>query len=1032
VLASLFFLWFDSTGSAQDADALLRIQDRKLASREEREQALNSILNSAREAREAEQWTTAATFLNRAGRLQIWLHQQDAALTTFDEVRQLLSSSPKSPAYIDSLNGTATVYIDKSKCADALKFIEQAQALNHDNGHVAAEAETLLLLSDCQNYSEPDLAINTAQTSLALWQSVNDRLGMARAYEAIGHYQLAQTRLPEATASHNESLKIFKELNIVSEQAEALINLGFIEYRQGAWDDCLNLLSQAQGMIEERAEPFKMGQIVGTLGEAFLENGLPEVALEKFELSIEYFRESKQDRAVSVMLWDLGKAYYALGNYPQALIHLQQALTDAQAADDRALEAFSNEYLGRTYSAMDNSEAALRHLQSATRIYGTMAKTMEGARTGALIGQEYLQHGQIEPAKKELHAALATFQKLSDHINSSATLYALGKLELRQKNLDVAEDYLRRSIEVTENIRRISTSNDLTAAFSAAVDDRYQSYVECLMLQHQAQPVKGYDVRAFEAAEASRGRALVEMLRRTGGNFAPGVDAGLVDNEKTLRKSLRVKEDQKVTLLAGSYKQEDLTALDAEIADLEKKHDQAVTTIQASYPVFKQVSHPQSWSLRQIQEQVVANDQTLLLEFSLGESQSFVWAITHDSLKSYPLPPESKISEQAERLYKALATQPGDVDTREAVSAATQDLAKTILAPVIAELNKQRLIIVAQGALNYVPFQLLTSPRDGQPLIATYDVVNAPSASILASLREERPRPAGKLLAAFGSPVFQSNYSAKALNSNVDIASLQSVAHDRWQQAVRDIELNADTFNPALIKPLLYSGRELASLREVVGDSQSTIAADFEASINNLFKTDLTQYAVLHFATHGFLDPKRPENSGLVLSTITPEGKAQNGFLALKDIYQLRAPVDLVVLSACQTGLGKNVRGEGVIGLTRGFMYAGAASVVASLWKVDDEATAELMKLFYQNMFEKGMTPAAALREAQNEFRHHPVWNAPYYWAGFTLQGDYRQVVTPTRNSRRYAILFSVGIIILLSATALWYFRRRTRRSVKT
>jgi CHAT domain-containing protein len=196
-----------------------------------------------------------------------------------------------------------------------------------------------------------------------------------------------------------------------------------------------------------------------------------------------------------------------------------------------------------------------------------------------------------------------------------------------------------------------------------------------------------------------------------------------------------------------------------------------------------------------------------------------------------------------------------------------------------------------------------------------------------------------------------------------------------------------------------------------------------------LLSTDLTQYAILHFATHGLLDPRRPENSGLVLSTVNREGQAQNGFVGLQDIYGLRAPVDLVVLSACQTALGKDVRGEGLLGLTRGFMYAGASSVMASLWKVDDEATAELMRQSYTNMLQKGMAPAAALREAQNSIRQRPEWQAPYYWAGFTLQGEYRQVIKPASSADASGFYWKIIIaaaLLLLAGVALWYrYRRR-------
>src|SRR5205085_9833483 len=131
--------------------------------------------------------------------------------------------------------------------------------------------------------------------------------------------------------------------------------------------------------------------------------------------------------------------------------------------------------------------------------------------------------------------------------------------------------------------------------------------------------------------------------------------------------------------------------------------------------------------------------------------------------------------------------------------------------------------------------------------------------------------------------------------------------------------------------------------------------------------------------------------SGVVLSLLDREGKPQEGFLRLHEIYNLRLTADLVVLSACQTGLGNDVKGEGLIGLTRGFMYAGAKGVVASLWKVDDEATAELMKRFYAGMFTQGLTPAAALRQAQLEMWQSRRWHEPYYWAAFVIQGQYDQ-----------------------------------------
>jgi CHAT domain-containing protein len=343
-----------------------------------------------------------------------------------------------------------------------------------------------------------------------------------------------------------------------------------------------------------------------------------------------------------------------------------------------------------------------------------------------------------------------------------------------------------------------------------------------------------------------------------------------------------------------------------------------------------------------------------------------------------------------------------------------------VLTPVAAYLNKRRIIVIADGALNYIPFQVLPSPSSSpEPLVAQHEIINAPSASILGELREEVAGRGvrSKVLAAFGNPAFSSSRQ----NDN-KVASAQTSPGDHLQYALRDIELNGDNFDPSAIGQLFYAEREINNLREIATPAATFAATGFAANREQLFNLDFSQYAILHFATHGLLDPKRPEHSGILLSTVDDQGKELKGFIALQDVYSLRAPVDLVVLSACRTGLGKEIRGEGLVGLTRGFMYAGATTVVSSLWKVDDEATSELMKRFYIEMLQNRKTPDEALRIAQNSIRQIPEWSAPHYWAGFTLQGEYRYVVNSERGWRRYSMLIVIGLVVIgLVSVAGWY-----------
>lgn len=901
----------------------------------------------------------------------------------------------------------------------------EASAQSEDT---AGRAEALLKLSERQNFENHALARETAQQALELWQSLADNQGIARACAQVAVCYLAQSDLPEATQNYERALQVWRDLNNVREQARILVMLGFIEDRKGEWVNSISLLTQAQDLIGETDEPFRMGQIASGFADILNQSGLPENALIQYQRALDYYRQTPDTYDDAITVWAIGTTYYLLGNNPEALTHLQQAL--ASLGPNNSDSALCNEYLGRVYSSMGEFPTALPYLQSALDTFMRAINPREAARVLGLIGQIYQQQGKLELARQNYQRALVIFRKLSDRINQAAICYAFGRLELKNGNYNAAEDYLRQSIESTEEIRQVSTSRDLTAAFSASVYERYENYIGCLMLKHQAEPAKGFAVRAFETSDLARGRSLAELLRATVTNLAPGIDPQLAAQEKALRQSLRAKEDYKVTLLSKASRKQEFEALDVELARLEAEYKQVSETIRERYPSYEQITRPTRWDLRQIQEQVIADDETILLEYSLGSDQSYVWAVTRDSIKSFNLSSRALINEAAQKVYKLLAAPPGP-DIEKELTPAIQELSRMVLSPVAAELSKRRIIVVADGALHYIPFHILPTPSaDGEPLVANYEIINTPSASILGELRKEaKQRRPTKLLAAFGDPVFASNYAQRPdATGSGQSATLQAMEIAPLQNALRDIELNGDSFDPSVIKPLFYAKRELANLRDAATSGETVVASGFAATRDQLLGMDLTQYAILHIATHGLLDPMRPENSGLVFSTVNRDRQPLNGFVGLQDIYGLRAPVDLVVLSACQTALGKDVRGEGLLGLTRGFMYAGASSVVASLWKVDDEATGELMRQFYTNMLAKGMTPAAALRAAQNSIRQRPEWRPPYYWAGFTLQGEYRQVIKPSSAVGAMAVYWKaifIVALILSSGVALWYRYRK-------
>lgn len=894
------------------------------------------------------------------------------------------------------------------------------------------QAQDLLELAEVQNHTDHVLGLQTAQQALSLWQSLNDDSGIAQSHDLIARIYLAQNSLNEATNHCQAALEIWRRLNNQEEQAETLIMLGNIEDRKGEWENSISFFTQAQSLVDEKAKPDTMGRIASGFADVFNESGLPEQGLVQSQRALSYYQQAGNPVAVAMTRWVMGTFYYRLENFAEASSQLQQALDGIDQEKDPVRAAVCYEYLGRVLAATAKYDAAFQYLQTALTVYERAGNQREAARVRAFMGQVDQQLGRSESAVRNYRWALDTFSRVGDRINQSAMYYALGRLALDRNELDVAEDYLKHSIDVTEDIRQVSTSRDLTTAFSATVHERYARYIECLMRKNEIQPALRLSERAFEISELARGRSLTELLRATQTNLIRKLDPKLAAQEKELRQSLKWKEDYRDTLLTGNYSKDELDTLNSEIKQKEAQYPQLVTTIRARFPLYDEITRPTVWNLHRIQEQILADDQTLLLEFSLSGEQGYVWVVSRNEIRSYKLPAASQINEAAAKVYR-LVTKSRGYDQGQ-LTQATEELSRMILLPVASHLNKRRIIVVADGALHYIPFQLLPEPEGKRELlIEKYEVINAPSASILGQLRQERSQrePTARLLAAFGDPVFASDQTQRPTSNNSDSNDAQGKPLDpRWQTAVGDIEVERDSFDASRIEPLFYAKLELANLRKLVGHD-SLFATGFEATNERLQSTDLTKYKILHLATHGILDPRRPEISALMLSTVRPDGQSQNGFFALQDVYALHAPVDLVVLSACRSGLGRDVRGEGLIGLTRGFMYAGASSVVSSLWSVDDESTAELMKRFYTNMLQQGMTPAAALRAAQNSIRQEPQWSSPYFWAAFTLQGEYQEIIKPppaAGMTALYKISIACAVTGLIAALAWRYRRRRLMR----
>ncbi|HEY7210791.1 MAG TPA: CHAT domain-containing protein, partial [Bryobacteraceae bacterium] len=512
-----------------------------------------------------------------------------------------------------------------------------------------------------------------------------------------------------------------------------------------------------------------------------------------------------------------------------------------------------------------------------------------------------------------------------------------------RQNRPFAAKLYEEALEALEaQTAHLGGTDDGRSVFRSQHADIWRGYTELLFGQDNPGG-------ALEVIERSRAQSLMEMLVRGRVAIRNGVDRNLLEEMQLLKRSLVVKFDNRVGVLTQSNGTLGQTTADSEIAKIIVRQNEVDAAIQKTSPRYASLAKPKALTIREIQ--ALLDEDTTLIEYMLGDAHTRVWTVTPYSVRAYELPSRMSVEARARDVYSLLSQNrclESDPEWRRAIT----NLANILVAPIKKELKGRRLAVVSDGALQYIPFGILPIDDPGTPLIARYEVIALPSASVLSLLRSERARrrPPVNSLAVLADPVFDSSDERVKHDDSKRQKGIPSTMTLTSERLMRSI---ADARQSDHLPRLIASRREASAILAATPGVRKMAALDFSANRPRAIGGQLAKYRIVHFATHALLDSSHPELSGLVLSLVDPEGNPQNGFLSLEDIYNLNLPVDLVVLSACETALGKQIDGEGLVGLTRGFMYAGATRVVASLWKMDDVASAELMARFYREMGEK-------------------------------------------------------------------------------
>jgi CHAT domain-containing protein/tetratricopeptide (TPR) repeat protein len=955
-----------------------------------------------------------ATAIKRIADIHCILGRNTVALPYYFRALALARAFDRSEQ-VGILNGIARTFGDLGDAQQALKYAEQAKQYSEEAGDRRAQAESMINLG-LAFYSASDTkkALGALAKALDLWRAAGDYRGQAEALINMGYSYADSGELKEALKCYDQAL-IFARLSGDRRiEAQALTAIGGVYSWFGQKQQALHCHSQASQLFHTIGDRNGEAVTFNGLGYVYEDLGEKRQALRAYTRAMTLFKVIGNRFYEGLALGYIANVLQALGERDKALAFYKRRLAASRAFKNRHVEAYTLKHIGEIFAFIGNKRQALAYYSRAL----TMARDVNDKRGQSItleaIGSTYEATGKNALALKYYEEALLLVREAEDRSAQLETLYKIARVKRNLGKLAEARSVIEEAVEIIDSIRLSVASQELRASYFASVRQSYELYVDILMRLHKALPSQGFDVLAFEASDRSRARSLLETIAEGQVNIRAGVPEDLLEKERSLQQLLRGKSEFKARLTNGKYVQEEAEELGKNITALTVELHDVQGRIKEASPHYAALTQPVSLTLAEIRQQTLDAD-TILLEYMMGEERSYLWAVSAHGISSHEIAGRKEIEALAMVVAKSLAgreLKQGETadhyfgrisrDSR-AFSKAAQELSRIIFGPVASEIGTKRLLVVSEGALQYIPLSALPSPTTinqpitdqgaeariklrseeaGRPMLFEHEIVYLASASTIALLRREAAgrTTAPRLIAVFADPVFDRNdrrVTSPQISPPAKSDSRQPRSVQRALQA-----------SPGIPR-LPSTRREAEAILNIALPEKGMMAVDFDASRAAAMSDEMGQYRIIHFATHAVLDTEEPAQSGILLSLVDQRGKAQDGFLGLNDIYNLKLSADLVMLSACSTALGKEVRGEGLVGLGRGFMYAGVPRVVASLWKVDDPATANLMKFFYRAMLKEAMTPAAALRVAQIEMCKHAPWNSPYYWAAFVLQGEY-------------------------------------------
>ena len=878
-----------------------------------------------------------------------------------------------------------------------------------------------------------DQALIQLRTALNLYTTAKNNSGIAATHNELGDLYMRQGQYQIALDNYQKALDGFLAFDPAKAAAEAMTGLGDDKFNAnlmlakiGEVNFRLARIAESRAaysrMIVKKPEgaASKVGRrfgglsaITGGISTGRVSVAAPTSAVTMALEAKKEFDEYRNSIVYSSYQLGMGRLAYESNDLEGAKKHFELAL-EAAGSSLAGVAKLGQVRRFRAASRTSLGDVALRQgkYKDATKYYNEAKKGATDDKRLDLIwpaqrglGRSlWLQAAQEKDAKKSM--ALRE-QAVANYRESLATIETL-----RQGSLRADE-----------------SRTTFLASIKDVFDEAASAYAAMALLDNPSAgaPLSGksleYAGESFKVNEQSRARSLLDMLSETNAAITEGVPAELL---KRKQDNFDHQQDIADILTGVNISTEEMkkkpAELDDELEKLQAEYEEIENQIRTASPRYAMLTANKPLTLAEVQQQVL-DDQTVLVEYALQAEDSYLFAVSKSAVSLFKLPARANIDKlatdlRAQLIPAKLQRRIVGIDVVEAnrglgvASSAPEDAApfiaasnglyKAVLEPAAAMVGEKRLMVVADGALNYIPFEVLLKSADAGDfsslgyLVKTNEVIYAPSASVVGAIKQQRTKSTSRAMLIIADPVFNSNdaRAKKGTAPAVNDAELRGLG---IQASLTDV---AGTTTPAApgsameglplsrLNGTRLEADQISKLAKASG-GQVHVWLDLDANEENVVTRDVSKYRVIHVATHGLLNAERPQFTGVVLSLVG--NKTHDGFVRTDEVFNLRLGSPLVMLSACETGLGKEKRGEGVMGLTRAFMYAGAPTVGVSLWSVADKSTADLMTDFYKRLLTAGDTTTAssALRGAQLAMISGKKYSAPFFWAPFVLVGDW-------------------------------------------